>query len=291
MYNKLEKKLGRFAIRGLMKYVVIVYIAGFIVNLINPYFYVEWLMLDIDKILHGQVWRLLTFIIQPMEDNIIFMALMCYIYYSIGTSLEHIWGTFRFNLFYFTGILFNILATVIIYLITYFIFGFGVSYPVSLEYLNLSMFLAFAAMFPEMQFLFMFLIPLKAKYLCWFYAGLMIYRIWDAFSVNWFSGMCTTIIIVASMANFLISFLSTRKYLSPANLRRRMQFKAAYGDGMKSTVQDSGSVEKKIITRHKCAVCGRTELDDPNLEFRFCSKCNGNYEYCSDHLFTHTHVD
>ena len=42
--------------------------------------------------------------------------------------------------------------------------------------------------------------------------------------------------------------------------------------------------------RHKCAVCGRTELDAPDLEFRYCSKCAGDHEYCSEHLYTHTHV-
>ena len=89
-------------------------------------------MLDIDMLLKGQVWRLITFVIQPMDDNIILMLLLLYVYYSIGMSLEHVWGTFRFNLYYFMGILFNILAVVLIYVITRILLGAGISFPVSL---------------------------------------------------------------------------------------------------------------------------------------------------------------
>ena len=88
MLEKLQRKLGKYAIPGLMKYVLIVYAVGFIVNMINPSFYYQWLMLDIDKILKGQVWRLFTFLIQPIESNILFMAIMLFVYYSIGMTME-----------------------------------------------------------------------------------------------------------------------------------------------------------------------------------------------------------
>ena len=85
-----------------------------------------------------------------------------------------------------------------------------------------------------------------------------------------------------SLLNFIIFFLSTRNLnrYTPHEIHRRHQFKSQ----MKEPRPGSG------ITKHKCAVCGRTELDDPTLEFRFCSKCEGNYEYCQDHLFTHQHI-
>lgn len=275
-----------------MKYVILLYAAGFIVNLINPAFYVEYLMLDIDMILHGQVWRLFTFLIQPMEDNILLMALLLYVYYSIGMTLERVWGTFRFNLFYFSGVLFNILASVSIYLYFYISYGVGFSFPISLSYLNLSMFLALALTFPDIQFLLFFLIPVKAKYFAAAYIALLGYDIFQAFRVSFDEGICVTIMIVVSMLNFLIYFLSTRKNrLSPRNLKRKYDFSRSYTQGMRESMTETKTPTGKIITRHKCAVCGRTERDDESLEFRFCSRCNGNYEYCQDHLFTHTHIE
>ncbi|MBR4726050.1 MAG: hypothetical protein IK071_09770 [Lachnospiraceae bacterium] len=291
LLEKLNRKIGKYAIPGLMKYVVIVYAVGFIVHQINPYFYETWLMLDIDKLLHGQVWRLVTFLIQPIEDNFLFLAIMLYVYYSIGTTLERVWGTFFFNFYYFMGVIFNILAVVVIYLIMYFKYGFGYSFPVPLEYLNLSMLLAFALTFPEARFYLMFLIPFKAKYLIFLYLGLMAYTVYNAFSINIDAGICVLVAVLAAMANFLIYFLMSKKHLHPANIKRRMQFKQATRPDVQMGYSSTVDGGHKVITRHKCAVCGRTELDGENMQFRFCSKCNGNYEYCQDHLFTHTHIE
>ena len=277
-----------------MLYVVIVYALGFVISRISPDFYYEYLMLDIDKLLKGQVWRLVTFVIQPMDDNLLLMMLLLYVYYSIGMSLEHVWGTFRFNLYYFMGIFFNFLAVVIIYIITRIALGSGVSYPISLSYLNLSMLLAFAATFPNAEFRLMFLIPVKAKYLMVGYFILLGYSIIQAFAVGglWF-GIFISVSILVSMANFFIYFMMIKSYLSPRNIKRKVDFTMKYRTGARAAKPNSTvdpATGHKIITRHKCAVCGRTELDGDNLEFRFCTKCNGNYEYCQDHLFTHEHI-
>lgn len=292
MLQKLERRFGRFAIPNLMRYVIIMYVIGFVIEFINPTFYYLWLSFDIDAILSGQVWRIVTFLVQPMEDSVFFMILMCYVYYSIGTNLEHIWGTFRFNLYYFMGILCNILATIIIYVITKVFWGYGLSVPVSLSYLNMSMLLALAVTFPNLEFLFMFLIPIKAKYLYIGYILYLAYKIIEAFSVNVFSGLVVLICSVVSLLNFIIYYCMTKQYLSPKNIKRKVDFRRSYTEGMRYSKQQSvvdPSTGAKIITRHKCAVCGKTELDGENLEFRFCSRCNGNYEYCQDHLFTHEH--
>ena len=294
MILKLERKFGKYAIPNLMRYVVIVYALGFVINMINPTFYIEYLMLDIDKLLHGQVWRLITFVIQPMDDSLLLMLLLLYVYYSIGMSLEHVWGTFRFNLYYFMGVFFNILAVVIIYVVTKIFLGVGFSFPVSLSYLNMSMLLAFAATFPNAEFRLMFLIPIKAKWLMIGYFILLGYTIISAFYYDglWY-GIFVAITILVSMAHFFIYFLMTKSYLSPGNIKRKVEFTRNYRAGTRAGMNYGGTdpqTGRKIITRHKCAVCGRTELDGPELEFRFCSKCNGNYEYCQDHLFTHEHV-
>ena len=67
--------------------------------------------------------------------------------------------------------------------------------------------------------------------------------------------------------------------------KREIKRKQKFKSDMKTA-----QAEKIRLTHHKCAVCGRTEKDDPNLEFRYCSKCEGNLEYCMDHLYTHKHV-
>ena len=129
MILKLEKKFGKYAIPNLMRYAIIVYGLGLLIYYINPLIYYNYLMLDIDMVLKGQVWRIVTFLLQPMDDSLLLAVFLIYIYYSIGTSLEHVWGTFRFNLFYFMGILFSIIAIVLIYVFTWIYLGVGVSYP------------------------------------------------------------------------------------------------------------------------------------------------------------------
>jgi hypothetical protein len=291
---KLERKFGKYAIKNLMLYMMIVYALGLIVYYINPQVYYAYLMLDIDMVLKGQVWRIFTFLIQPMDSSLLLSILLMYVYYSIGTSLEYVWGTFRFNLFYFMGIFANVLAVVLIYIFTRLYLGAGISFPVSLGYLNMSMLLAFAATFPQAQFNLMFLIPIKAKWLMIGYFVILGYNIIDGFVKGGFAfGICTTIVIVVSLANFFVYFFMTRSYLSPKSIKRKMDFSRSYTSGMRDGMSHSVNdpqTGRKVITRHKCAVCGRTELDGANLEFRFCSKCNGNYEYCQDHLFTHEHV-
>ncbi len=283
LINNWNRKYGRLAIKNLMFYIIILYALGFFLQMINPNFYFQYLMLDIDKVLHGQIWRLVTFIIQPTgSSNLLFLAIELYLYYMIGNSLENAWGSFRFNLYYLSGILFNILAIVILYLFT------GNSFVLGLTYINRSMFFAFAALYPNVQFLLFFFIPVKVKYLGYFYGAYILYEIYSSFAAgHYYIGVA----IAIALGNFLIYFLSTRNYkrVSPSEFKR----KATYKRQVRSASNTGNVVDfrgRKTITRHKCAVCGRTELDDENLEFRFCSKCDGNYEYCMDHLFTHEHV-
>lgn len=293
---KADRKFGRYAIKNLMKYIVVLYIAGFAMNLIMPSFYYEWLMLDIDKLLQGQVWRLLTFLIQPPDSNILFLLISVYLYYMIGNSLENAWGSFVFNLYFLSGILFNILAVVIIYITTKAATGVGYSYPISIGYINQSLFFAFAALFPNIQFMLFFVIPVKVKYLAWIYAAIMGYQIFSSIRFGIIaediSYIGIGIGILVAMANFLIFFLMTRNYkkIAPSQMRRKVQFKRSMQTAERESTHTVTRDGRNVITRHKCAICGRTEMDDENLEFRFCSKCNGNYEYCSDHLFSHEHV-
>ena len=116
--DKLERKFSRYAIPNLMTYIIILYVAGFVLNLINPTFYSQFLSLDAGKILQGQIWRIVTFIIQPPSDSLIFIVFVLYLYYMIGKQLEAAWGAFRFNLYFFSGMLFIVIGAILAYLLT-----------------------------------------------------------------------------------------------------------------------------------------------------------------------------
>ena len=139
-FRKLERKFGRFAIPNLMYYIIMMYAAGFVMSLFNPYFYVQYLALDAAAILRGQVWRIVTFLVCPPQSGVLFALLAMYLYYSIGSTLERVWGTFRFNMFFFMGVLGHIIAAFLVYGVT------GFSVPMSPYYLNESLFLAFASL-------------------------------------------------------------------------------------------------------------------------------------------------
>lgn len=149
-------------------------------------------------------------------------------------------------------------------------------------YVSLSVFLAYAACYPDMQILLWFVIPIKMKWMAWVYGAIIVYNMISYVRVGLW---VMAVPILASLLNFVLFFFSNRNMYryNPKEVHRRREFK-------KAMAQSRVNPATGGITKHKCAICGRTEKDDPNLEFRFCSKCNGNYEYCQDHLFTHQHV-
>lgn len=269
-FRKMEHKYGKYAIRNLMYYIILMYLAGILISYINPMFYYSYLSLNAEAILHGQIWRLVTFLICPPSSGIFFNLIAMYLYYSLGSTLERVWGTFRFNVYFFMGVLGHVIAALIIY------FTVGASVPLTTYYLNESLLLAFAATFPEVQFWLMGILPIKAKWLGIFIGAQFVYDFV-------FGGLISRLGIGLSMLNFVVFFLITRNYrqVNPKEIKRKQEFKSQ---------MKKAEVQKMIRTHHKCAVCGRTEKDDPTLEFRFCSKCAGGLEYCMDHLYTHKHV-
>ncbi|MCR5830349.1 MAG: rhomboid family intramembrane serine protease [Lachnospiraceae bacterium] len=310
MVEKLIKKWEKHAIPGFMRYIVILYAAGFLLGMINPVFYYEWLMLDFDKVFEGQVWRLVTFIIQPInQSNIFIEAIMLFVYYSIGTSIERIRGTARFNLFYFNGVIINIICQALFYGVANLLHETRDALPlfdypaVSLSYFNMTLFLALAIMLPDMTFLLMFFIPVKAKYFVFIYVIEFGIELYYSFRMGWFSGVCTLVMILAAVFNMLLFYRPWGSSI-PGQRKRRKEFERVFMSGMQyRPTGNSGNAQQSNgsgnvypfpgnnITRHKCAVCGRTEKDGDDLEFRFCSKCNGNYEYCQDHINNHTHIE
>lgn len=280
--DKLERKFGRFGIPNLTIYMIVCYVIGYALMIVNPGI-LNWLSLEPAYILRGQVWRLVTWVLYPPSTSGVlwFAIAVLFFYYPIGTSLERTIGTFKYTLYILSGVIFTILGAFILY----FLLGGNVlvGNVFSTYYISLSTFLAYAMCYPDMQVLLMFIIPVKMKWMAIFYVVIVVYEMIQYIMAGaWY----LVIPIVASLLNFIIFYFGTKDFsrYNPKEVHRRNEFRRAMEPQgrMKS---GSGSV-----TKHKCAICGHTELDDPNLEFRFCSRCNGNYEYCQDHLFTHTHV-
>ncbi len=286
--DKLERRYGKYAIPNLMYYIIILYAIGFVIQVFSPELYSGYLALDPAAILHGQIWRIVTFIIVPPDGSFIFIFFSLYLYYTIGKMLEYQWGAFKFNLYFFSGMLLHVLACLLIYLVT------GISLSYGTMYLNMSLFFAFAALYPDVQFLLFFIIPIKCKWLGYANGIYFAITIIMGFLVPYLpNGMgimmslaqfgiiaipANSVAALVSFLNFIIFYFATRRnQLSPKQVRRRRTY------------------EKKIraaserSNHHRCTICGRTEKDGEDLEFRFCSKCVGNYEYCQDHLFTHEH--
>ncbi len=266
-FSKLEQKFGRYAIHNLMYYIIILYVIGFFLMYTAPEFVVYYLSLDAGAILHGQIWRLFTFLLYPPTTSPFWILFAILMYYSLGRSLEAIWGAFRFNVFFFMGVFGIILAEFVVY------FLFGWEMHLNTTYLNSTIFLAYAATFPDEWFYIYFILAVKAKWLALFDGFFLI--------MGFVQGnLATKIAIFLALGNFLVFFFMTRDYkrYSPKEIKRKQDFKA------QTTIRPVNRA------RHKCAVCGRTDEESPGMEFRYCSKCEGNYEYCMDHLYTHKHV-
>ena len=293
---KLEHKFGRFAIRNLSLILILCYVAGYIIEFAATAF-MEYLTLNPYAIVHGQVWRIVSWIlIPPGESNIFFAIIMLVFYYSIGTSLERTWGTFQYNLYLFAGMFFTLIGSFLMmgfcYLFRpellngiyseYTVFE-SLSYVFSTYYVNMSIFLAYAATFPDNQVLLMFIIPIKVKWLGVVYGAFLVYEMISGMLMNGNVGFVYPFVIGSSMLNFIVFFFTTRNYIRMNRSQRKMHRDFARKQRTDKAARNAG------ITKHRCAVCGRTEKDGDDLVFRFCSKCAGNYEYCQDHLYTHIH--
>ncbi len=276
--DKTERKLSKYAINNLSLYMIVCFAIGYALIYI-PFTrnIMSYLSLEPSLILKGQVWRLFTWIISPPRtDNIFWVLIAMYFYYSIGRTLENVWGTYRYNVYIFSGMIFTVIGSFVMYGVLS-LMGLGdysIGYLFSTYYICMSIFLAFAATFPEMQIMLMFVIPIKVKILGVIYAVLMVIECLNG-------GFFIATPIIASLFNFLVFFFSGRKRIGIT--RQQQQQRKEFRKKVKEA--------PKMVTKHKCAICGRTDETNPELEFRFCSKCNGNYEYCNDHLFTHKHVE
>ena len=256
-----------FGIPNLMRYLTIANVVFWVMNMINRPF-LSYMLFNPALILRGQVWRLVSFLFIPPSTGVLAL-LVFYFYYWIGSTLERQWGTGQFTIYFFTGVVLTVLFGFIVYFVT------GVPVTLDSSYLYLSMFFSFAALFPDMQVLFMFFIPVKMKYLAIVDAVFFLYAVVTTpFPAN--------LVPLVAVLNFLIFCSGDLRAMLPRRPgKTTINFK-------KESARIRREQADKLYT-HKCAVCGRTDTDYPELEFRYCSRCAGYHCFCSDHINNHIH--
>ena len=257
----------RFGISNLMLYVTAGSVLMWLIGLVNPVL-MSYLYFSPGAILRGQVWRLVTFLLIPPSSGV-WALIAFYFYYWIGSTLERQWGKGPFTLYFFSGALLSVLYAFLVY------FVFHVDLAITGTYIYLAMFFAFAVFYPDMQVLLFFLIPVKIKYLAYLDAAFFVLELFrTAFPMN--------LLPLVAMLNFfifcggeLLARLPKRSSKNTVNFRR-----------------ESARIRREQaqqLYRHKCAVCGRTDTDHPELEFRYCSRCAGYHCFCQDHINNHIH--
>ena len=266
--NRFCYKHPRFGIPNLMNYIVIGSVVVYLLNMFSNGTFSSLLYFSLPHILQGQVWRLISFVFMPLDSRLLWFALSTYLYWMIGSTLEREWGSTKFTLFYIMGVVLNILL------------GF-VTGTATMTYVNLSMFFAFATLYPNTQFLIFFIIPVKVKWLAWLDAALLAWSIFQYL----FSGipLLALIPVIAILYYFLFfsaDFARLFGRVKHQTSRQTINFKQA----QKKARETKGYI-------HKCAVCGITDEMDSSMEFRYCSKCNGYHCYCMNHINNHVHIE
>lgn len=288
--NKLNRAIDRFCILhpnfgipNLMLYIVIGNIAVYLLARLSPAGgdVLSLLAFHLSGLMRGQVWRLVTFVFVPNVGGAFSLLISCYFYYWIGSVLERQWGTAKFTIYYVSGMLLSMLGTAIVSLAYS-----NLLIPLyGTYYINLAMFFAFAVLYPETQVLLFFIIPIRMKILAIIDACLFAFDIFYSLTAGNIAGAVLPII---ALMNFAIFFWP--EVCSFLKLERRQTKQASH---FHNTVRAQQHKEKTIQQsqgfHRKCCVCGRTDASNPELEFRYCSKCTGYHCFCSEHLFSHVH--
>ncbi len=301
---KLERKFGKYAIPNLTLYIVIAFTIGYLLLIFAPDVYAYLPYETLCVFMGHQYWRIFTWIFTVPGSLDFWTLIILFCYYSIGNAIERAVGTFLYNIYIFSGMIFTTLGVVISGLIEFYsiqdmqdlanysagaamVMG-GLTY-----YMTISIFLTYAYIYSDAVMLLFMIFPFRAKWLAYIDLILLAYEFVSTPSLT---GRVT---IVACILNFALFYIINERYKRGRNRKSGFMRRKSATDRQKArfTVVEGGAgkteeIKSKpaSITRHKCAICGRSENDGEDLEFRFCSKCNGNYEYCSEHLYTHEHV-
>ena len=270
-----------FGIAGLMRYIVIGNVFVYLLDMVSRGTFTHIIAFYPSMILKGQIWRLLSFVFVPQSTTLIWFVLSVMMYYYLGTALERHWGKARFSMFYLVGVVMNIIIGFALY---FYLGRPQTAITANMTYVNMSIFFSFATLYPDMQMLLYGIIPVKVKWFAWIDAILFAVDIVDRLASN---APVLALLPIVGIFNYLIFFwddlkelLSNGKYHAARKMDpKTINFKKAQKE-----------VQNRKGYLHKCAVCGITDADHPDMEFRYCSKCNGYHCYCMDHINSHVHI-
>src|SRR5487761_1137853 len=257
MLDKLERRFGRLAIPNLTLLLTCAQAIGFglIWSKTTTWDNMALLMTEVAD---GQVWRLGTFLFLPATMSPIWLFFALYMFYLMGSTLEAHWGEFRYNLYLGIAYVATLLGACL-----------SPDEPATNVYLGGSVFLAFAYLYPNFEILVFFILPVKIKYLALLE--------WIVYFLSFtFGDWMAKAMVLAAVSNFLL-FFGKDIFGKVVGGRRRM-------------ARSARNLVKPDKPFHNCAICGANERTHPKMDFRYCTKCAGSYEYCADHLRTHEHV-
>lgn len=262
----------RFAVPGLMRYIVGANLVTYFLGMLSPGG-LGFLAMDPVAVLQGEIWRVVTYVLLPTSGGI-WLLISCLFYYWLGGALEQIWGSAKFTVYYLSGTLLTSLAALLTLLID------GISLPISgAVYVNTALFFAYALYNPEAMVRINFIIPIKMKWVAWFEAALYAVQV-VRYAVSGLWGMA--LMPVMALLNLFVFFAPMfQRKASQATARTRpqaVQFRRAVREQ-----------QKQRGYNHKCCVCGKTDTDYPDMQFRYCSKCAGYHCFCEEHIFNHVH--
>lgn len=286
-FNRFCYKHRNKGLPNLMLYITIATAIVYVMNMTDRNFTLYYaLCFDRAAILQGQIWRLFTFpFVYGTGNNLVLFTVSLLCYFSLGRAIENTWGTFRFNLFYLSGVLLMDAFCMIFG-------GWADAY-----HLNLSLFLAYATLYPDTHFLLFFIIPVKA----WILAVVdLVLILLDVFG-RVYGPFPSFLFPLVAIANYILFFGKDVANVFPITWRInasrlfKKKPKNAPGRGpihyQASGSYQSATAQVKAPYTHKCTVCGRTDVSDPGLGFRYCSRCNGFHCYCEDHIGNHQHIE
>lgn len=300
--QKLSNAIDRFCYKhsnlgvpGLMRYIVLVNVFVFLMDMFSNSKFSNMLSFIPYYIFsEGHVWRLFTFVAVPETGfsnslSIFWFAISCFCSYFIGSALEQRWGSTRFTFFYGLGIVLNLVGGLLVSALVYANLvspQYAFIPAASMYYVNLSLFFSIASLYPNLQFYFMFIIPVKAKWLAWFSGAMFAFGV---FYELFFGLWVMALVPVLAIFNYFLFFWSEiSQFLFKS--KHRMKHRPRPGKPVVNLKTAQKEVQEKKGYLHKCTVCGITDASHPEMDFRYCSKCEGYYCYCMDHINNHEHI-
>jgi membrane associated rhomboid family serine protease len=242
---RLERRFGGLAIENMTTFLVGGMAVVYVLAMVRPEF-VGMLDLYPPAIAHGQVWRLVTYLfVPPRWASPIWFALDMYLLWMIGSNLESEWGAFKLNVYYAIGMLGTTVAAVI------------TRSGAGNIYLNASLALAFATLFPSYEILLFFVIPVQMRWLGWLLGAFLAYKLVEG---DWPDRAA----IVAAFANYLLFFAAEiRRFAGGSGLQARQAHRR----------ESMAPAAVAIADARSCAICGKAAADGADIRVCSCEKC------------------